>query len=239
MTGEPLGGVIILAKASPPSSDMTCQAREVKTSPAGTYKFKNLCSGQQYLISTTTPNLFLAGSTGAMGGEEQLEPTRNQAWRAPTGTGVYRMADDALAAIPSFSDVATAKTRDGEVVRYPTLKPTGRVITIEEGQHLLLAGRKNIKRLTFYPLVQDSGRRNFTDGAIIDHVYIGASWESGTLERKEAVLDAEKTKDVLVGTKGLRYLSYDAFPAGRYALLGESDERVMIIDFGTSQAPSQ
>ena len=45
--------------------------------------------------------------------------------------------------------------------------------------------------------------------------------------------------DVLIRNEGVRYIAHDALPAGRYALLGKDDERVTILDFGSSQAPAK
>ena len=46
-------------------------------------------------------------------------------------------------------------------------------------------------------------------------------------------------RDVLLQGRPTRYISGDALPEGRYALMANNDERVFIIDFGSSQAPAK
>jgi hypothetical protein len=239
MNGEPLSDIRILAKSSPPSPDMTCQVRETKTGPTGAFTVADLCHKQTYILSVPQPNLQLAGGT-VVEGSEQTEPGSHQAWWSPDGSGVYLLSGDAVKPLPTFSDVESDEAMDGKKVRYPSMKPTGTVITVDEGKHLVISGKKMVKRLQFYPLVSDSGRRRLKSGWITDHVFIGHKFTNDSKhEVVEATMDTNKVKDVLIRNEGVRYIAHDAFPAGRYALLGNDDDRVTILDFGSSQAPAK
>ena len=239
MNGEPLADIRLLAKSSPPSPDLTCQVRETKTDAKGAFTFAELCHEQSYIVSIPQANLQLSGG-GVIEGAEQTEPGAHQAWWSPDGSGVYLLSGDAVKPVPTFADVESDETLDGKKVRYPSMKPTGKVITIDAGKHLVISGKKMVKRLEFYPLVADPGRRRLKSGWITDHVFIGHQFSTDTKhEAVEASIDTAKVKDVLIRNEGVRYLSHDALPAGRYALLGNDDDRVTILDFGTSQAPAK
>jgi len=239
MNGEPLADVRILAKSSPPSPDMTCQVRETKTGPTGAFTVAALCHKQTYILSVPQPNLQLSGGS-VIEGSEQTEPGSHQAWWSPDGSGVYLLSGDAVKPLPTFSDVESDETLDGQKIRYPSMKPTGKVITVDAGKHLVISGKKMVKRLQFFPLVSDPERRRLKSGWITDHVFIGHKFTSNTQhEPIETVLDTNKVKDVLIRNEGVRYIAHDALPAGRYALLGNDDERVTILDFGSSQAPAK
>jgi len=238
MDGAGLGDVRIVARSSPPSPDLTCRVRETKTKPDGTFVFADLCRNQNYIMSLPSPTLHLSG-TNVIGGSETNQDGKHQAWHAPDGQGVYRLSSGSVQALPTFSDVVRDQTQDGQPVIYPTMKPTGKVITIEDGQHLVISGKNWVKRQKIKPLNSDTGRRRLASGIIRDHVYIGVEWKDGERVSTEAQLDESKVKEVLIRGEGVRYFAHDAVPAGRYALLGEDDARVTIIDFGVSQAPAK
>jgi hypothetical protein len=52
-------------------------------------------------------------------------------------------------------------------------------------------------------------------------------------------LDPSKVTEILIRGEGMKFIAHDALPQGRYALLGEKDSRVTILDFGSSQAPAK
>jgi len=238
MDGAGLGDVRIVARSSPPSPDLTCRVRETKTQSDGTFVFADLCRNQNYIMSLPSPTLHLSG-TNVIGGSETDQDGKHQAWHAPDGQGIYRLSGGSVQALPTFSDVIRDQTQDGQSVVYPSMKPTGKVITIEEGQHLVIAGKNWVKRQRLEPLYSDTGRRRLASGTITDHVYIGLRWKGSQLERTEAQIDDSKVNEVLIRGEGVRYFAHDAVPAGRYALLGKDDVRVTIIDFGVSQAPAK
>ena len=237
MDNQALAGIRLVAKSSPPSPDLTCQVREATTDAAGAFTFSDLRHKQAYVMSIPQPNLQMSGAT-VIEGTEQTEPSQHEAWWSPDGSGVYLLAGETVKPVPTFSDVETDETVDGQTVRYPSMKPTGKVITVDAGKHLVISGKKMVKRLEFLPLVTDTKRRRFKSGWITDHVFIGHKFETDTKSGPvQATIDATKVKEVLIRNEGVRYLAHDALPAGRYALLGRDDDRVTILDFGSSQAP--
>ena len=239
MDATPLAGIRIVAKASPAPPDLTCQVREVTTGSDGSFVFADLCRKQNYVMSIPAPTLQMSGNT-VVAGAEEMEPATHQAWRSPDGQGLYRLQGESVVSLPTFSDVATDVAADGSTVRYPDMKPTGKVITIGEGEHLVLAGKKTIQRLQFYPLVSHTGRVRLKDDIIRDHVFIGVSFdEAGQPTPQEAEFDDSKITEVLIRGEGMRFIGHDALPAGRYAVLGAKDSRVTILDFGGSQAPAK
>ena len=157
-------------------------------------------------------------------------------WRAPKGDGVYKLSDDGLASLRSFSDVDTETVLESEdTVRYPTMKPT-KVASIGNAEHLVLAGGDTLSRLEVHPLVADQGKRQFAgDVSIEDHVYIGVRFLSDTeWESQEATLDASKVTVVDNGERKVKYIAGDALPQGRYAVLGPNDKRTFVFDFGVA-----
>jgi hypothetical protein len=239
MDGSTMSGVRIVATATPRSADLTCQVRETTTAEDGSFSFENLCRDQLYLLDLPKGNLQLSGVSGIKGGE-QLAPGELQAWRSPAGQGVYRLSGEKVQPIPTFSDVTVDANVNGEVVRYPDLRPTGRVITIEPGMHLIISGKRNVKDKKFFPLIQDEGKRRLKSGTVSNHVYFGVKFNSDRdMVSVPAPLNESKVRDVLLQGRPTRYISSDAFPPGRYALLTDIEDRVVIVDFGTSQAPAK
>ena len=239
MDGAPLEAVRILAKSSPPSPDMTCQVRETTTGPNGGFIFADLCHKQTYVVSIPEATLQLAGGT-VIEASEQTEPVKHEAWRSPDGSGVYLLDGASVKTVPTFADVENDETLNGTPIRYPSMKPTGKVITVDSGKHLVISGKKELKRLEFVPLVSDTTRRRLKSGWITDHVFIGHQFgQDANGSPISAKLDETKLTDVLIRNEGMRYIAHDALPAGRYALLGKGDARVTILDFGESQAAAK
>ena len=239
MDNQTLSGIRIVAKSSPPSPDLTCQVRETTTDAQGAFTLSDLCHDQSYVMEIPQPNLQLSGNI-VVQGSEQTEPGKHEAWWSPDGSGVYMLAGESVKPVPTFADVETGETIDGQKVRYPSMKPTGKVITIDAGKHLVISGKKTVKQMEFFPLVADPKRRRFKSGWITDHVFIGHRFESDARSAPvQADLDPAKVQEVLIRNEGVRYIAHDALPAGRYAMLGKNDNRVSILDFGESQAPAK
>ena len=149
MTNGPLPGVRVLAKSSPPSPDMTCQVRETTTDPDGRCTFSNLCHKQSYVISIPEATLQLSGGT-VIEASEQTEPVEHEAWRSPDGSGVYLLEGASIKEVPTFADVEKDETLSGTPIRYPSMKPTGKVITVDAGKHLVISGKKILKQLIIF-----------------------------------------------------------------------------------------
>jgi hypothetical protein len=239
MDGSPLTEVRVVAKASPMPPDMTCQVREVTTGLDGTFTFLDLCRDQKYIMNIPAANLQLSG-TISIAGQEIPEPIAHQAWRSPDGHGAFRLHSDGVSSIPTFSDVSVDQSKDGTKVRYPDMKPTGRVIIIGPGEHLVLSGKRVVQKLQILPLVAHPGRVNLEGDTIRNHVFIGVQFDAAGKATSVGVeVDASKITEVLIRGEGMQFIAHDALPEGRYALLGEKDTRVTILDFGSSQAPAK
>jgi hypothetical protein len=239
MDGSPMGAVRLVAKASPMPPDLTCQVREVTTGPDGTFAFLDLCREQKYIMNIPAPNLQLSGSV-TVAGQETPEAIAHQAWRSPDGPGAYRLHGEVVSAIPTFSDVSVDKSKDGSTVRYPDMKPTGRVITIGSGEHLVLSGKRVVQDMQILPLVSQPGRVSLLGDTIRNHVFIGVQFDAKSKATAvSAELDPSKVTEILIRGERMKFIAHDALPQGRYALLGEKDSRVTILDFGSSQAPAK
>jgi hypothetical protein len=237
-TGEARSDLRVLAR-SDDATDLTCKVREATTDASGAFKLENTCAGATYTLAAADETLMLDGDVGLAGGEQRAG-VEFKAWRAPTGAGVYRLTKDELKPLRTFSDISTETVKGTDVkVRYPQLKPT-KVISLEKGDHLVFAGKETVDTLKIHPLVADDAVRGFEGDITIDnHVYIGVRFTSDeAYELVDAQLDAGKVRNVSSGDHVVRYIAQDALPEGRYAILGDSDKRTYVLDFGTVDAPA-
>lgn len=236
LTGQSRSAVRVLAKSAD-TPDLTCAVREATTGPDGAFQIDGLCAGATYALDLGDKTLMLGNAHTVDGAATAEAPVSLVGWRAPSGSGVYRLSEDRLSPLRSFSDVATETLLGSEeTVRYPKLKPV-RVAAIEPGQHLVLAGAGHADELEVVPLVADAGKRRFAgDISIEDHVYIGLRFASDTeWERVEAALDPARVRSVDRDDHAVRYLAAEAVPAGRYAVLGPGDQQTYVFDFGGAQ----
>lgn len=242
MTGEPRTDITVLAKAK--SSDMTCQVREAKSGPDGTFTITDLCAADTYTLSVGEDTLFVPDLGEVAGSNEGAQVVELKTWRAPTAPGLYRLEGDELKRIRTFSDVESIQTADGSTtVRYPASKPVKLASSqkITPGSTLVLSDKGTIDRMEIFPLVADPAKRGFADGiSIEDHVYIGVKFASDAeWEALSASFDPAKVTDVGNADRMLRYVAHDAVPAGRYAVLGKEDKVTYILDFGAPQEEVQ
>lgn len=235
LTGTPREGVRVLARSAD-ASDLTCQVREATTDATGAFTLENTCAGATYNVAAADDGLLVEGALQLKGGEQSTSPASYTAWRAPTkGTGVYKLSADSLKPLKTFADVHTETVVDSDVkVRYPTLKPV-KVSGLDKGDWLVIVGKSNVDRLKVHPLIPDDSVRAFTGDVTIDnHVYIGVQFDTDTdFELVDAQLDTDKVRNVSVGDHVVRFIGHDALPEGRYALLGDSDKRTFVLDWGT------
>jgi hypothetical protein len=236
-TQAPREGVVVLAKSTD-TADMACQVREATTDAAGAFNLQNLCGDGTYQLSLGAEHLMLDQAVTLEGATAAGVGVKVLSWRAPSGAGVFRLKDDKVESLRSFSDVAKETVLGSDVkVRYPTMKPT-KVLTIGADERLVLSGKETLTRMELHPLVADSGTRQFEgEVSIEDHVYIGVAFTSDTeWEAREATVDASKVTLVDNGDRAVKYISGAAVPPGRYALLGQKDSRTYIFDFGEAPA---
>lgn len=241
MSGQPRADVRVIAKAEG-TTDMTCMAKESAADANGNFTLANLCDGNTYNLSLSDEQLLIQDAAPLDGGAA-VSDVKLQTWRAPSGAGIYILKDDQLSMVRTFTDVKyeTKIDDDATKVAYPYMKPTRLSYTVEPGSWFVISGKANVDRLEFHPLIPDTGKRTFKDGSIEDHIWVGTRFKSDTeWETVEAKPDASKVKMVTSGDRIVHYIPSDALPEGRYAIFGEKDQRMFIVDFGKSQnAPEE
>ena len=242
MTGQPRTGFKVLARAALP--DLTCQVREADVGPDGHFLIDQTCPDGDYTLGLSEESLFLDGPANIKGGEASTGPVTLKVWRAPTGSGLYKLSDDKLTAIRTFADVESATLWGTDtVVRYPSKKPLKLATsqTLAPGEHLIIAGQGSIDKMKVFPLIDDTGTRKFKGAEegvftnIAEHTYIGVRFDaSGAATAETAAFDPAKVTKVGSGDNVFSYVDADALPAGRYAVLGDKDKRVFVLDFGAA-----
>lgn len=235
MTGKPIAEMRLVANATG-TVGLTCTTFEATTDASGAFSFDTLCSGTTYLIAPADENLWLAEIDEIPdGGAANLEL---KAWRAPKGSGMYRLSGDTLAAIKTSADIKSEPIWNNatEMAQYPSTLPKSPV-GIGPDDHLVLVGEGSVAGTRYHPLIESPERKFGSDKTTIITMqpwsYIGVAFTSDTeFERKTAAPDAAK---ILTKTKGDRTVSWmkgDALPAGRYAVHKEKDGRTTVLDFG-------
>ncbi|NOY25794.1 MAG: hypothetical protein GXP62_07955 [Oligoflexia bacterium] len=241
LAGTPRTGdeLRIIAKTAD-LSDPTCGAKESLVDAAGAFSLQALCADNTYALSLSDGSLMLEGAPTA-DGSAQVVGVNLTTWRAPAGPGIYVLSADALSMVRTFTDVKyETKVDDPEMkVAYPYMKPTGKVKTVNPGDFFIISGQAYLDRLKWRPLIADPGKRTFSDGSITDHIWVGMKFISDTdWEPVTATLDESKVKVVKAGDRVVHFIPSDALPAGRYALYGDKDKRMFIVDMGRSFAPA-
>ena len=234
LSDAPQQGVRIIARGIG-SGDPSCGVREATTDSEGTFVISDTCPKTFYNIETTQNTLFLSGNKPIVGGEVATQIVKVSLWRAPTDGNIAILNGDELIPLRSFSDVETDTVAGTDIqVRYPSKKPL-RVPTVGVGKFLVISGKETMERIQLLPLIPDSEARKFEgDLTIRDHVWIGTQFVSDTeVESVEAEINSERKKEAAdaKGKRMARYLSHNAVPAGRYALLSKTDSRTYVIDF--------
>ncbi|MCB9781177.1 MAG: hypothetical protein H6742_21605 [Alphaproteobacteria bacterium] len=239
MSGKPRGELRVIAK-SEGATDLTCMAKEATADAQGAFTIQGLCGDMEYQLSLSDETLMIEGATTVTGGTPVTGVTL-KTWRAPSGDGVYMLENDELKMVRTFTDVKYETKLDDETMKvaYPYMKPTKLSYAVEPGDWFVLSGQSNLERLKFRPLIADPDKRTFVDGSIADHAWVGVKFASDTeWEPVEAQLDESKIKSVQSNGRTVKYYPHDALPEGRYAIFGDKDQRMFIIDFGKSQNPT-
>ena len=245
MTGQPVAGtpeadspLKLVLKATEPVS-VTCQAFEAVIQADGTFTVPGACTGQTaYNVALNDKSWWPADSAGLAMGPVGTDAWKLKVWRAPAGTGVYKMTAGNIELLKTSADVKKDKILGTDkVIRSPgTIPPSPVVFT--ETDYLVIAGPNEVKNTEFQPLIP-SGERHFGDPADPKVVqpwhYIGVRFNSHE-EHEMVAAEIDKTKTLLKekGDRAVLYVPGDALPAGRYALLKPKDRRTYIVDFGKS-----
>lgn len=236
VNGKPRTGVRVIAKAEG-DADLTCQLQEADVDATGSFTLPKLCSGVQYKVTLSDEGLILA-DVPLVDGSAPTTTLALQAWRAPKGKGLFILTDDGLSDVRTFTEIKQeVSVNDPNLkVTYPYMKPTKLSYVVEPGSFLVVSGKTNIETHKYLPLIADPGKRTFQAGSIENHAWAGVRFTSETeWEPVTVTMDAAKVKQVEVGERIVQYIAHDAMPEGRYAIFGDDDTRMYIVDFGKSQ----
>lgn len=234
MTELPVAGLRLVARAQE-QADLTCQVLETTTEPDGTYQIKNACRDIPYLLESGDKTLFLAGNPSFVGGKPPAEPMTINAWRAPPGSGVYVLKGAEIFAMRLASKIATLPLwKSTEKVRYPETVPA-KLPVLRAADYLILSGAKHIKRLVLEPLIKhDSSLRFGSRNHFFDMdawSYIGRSFTSKEDHVAVAAkLDETQVINLIEDKRALQYIPGSALPNGIYALSGQGDQRVYLLE---------
>jgi hypothetical protein len=243
-TGDGRGGVQVIARAPNDVLDAACQVTEATTSSDGSFRLDRTCADVTYTLRLGDPKLLAPDLPTVKGGTAEKAPNDIVAWRIPGASGVYLLRGDALESLATNAAVEGAwirGTEKKETALYPTSLPATPP-TIGAGDVLVLSGGQTITRLKLYPMIHHAGpiELELASGAgmkVTDAWYLGVDFESDTRFTKVAAsVDETKVKSIGADADAIRMIPGAALPAGRYALIGDDDTRMIIVDFGTTPA---
>lgn len=240
ITGEPIGKVRVIAKKVEQGGSMTCQTFEAETNEQGAFKIEGLCEGE-YAIKLSDEGLWLAETdTIPDGGGVGMEL---KAWRAPTGSGLYKLSGTEIEPLRTAADLKKEKIKDtDETAAYPGKVPN-KLPLVAPTDYLVVVGQGTINDTKIEPLIA-SGPRVFGDAETNVKMepwsYIGIQFtDDATFERVAAQVDEGKTFKKEKGDRIVKYIPGSALPAGRYALYRPDGRTVTLLDFGESQSKKE
>lgn len=236
MSGKPVADVRFLAKSNPPSIDMACQTFEATSGPDGAFSFAKTCGNTHYDLVSADESLALEEAVNFDGGIVNTGEVK--VWKAPSGSGLSKLAADGkLDRLATASDIVRKKFLDTEEdCTYPSNVP-GKVARIEAGDYLVLASEGTIKKMNIVPVIKDEHDRRFGTSkewfTLEPWYYAGVEFTSDKKwTRLAAQVDSAKVIDKTLAGRQMRYIPSDAVPKGRYAIFGNHDTRMYIVDFG-------
>jgi hypothetical protein len=242
-TGKGREGVRVVGKAPADVADAACQVTEGTSGADGVFRLEGVCTGVTYTLHLMDPKLFAPELPTVTGGASSAGAQEIAAWRIPGSTGVFLLGDnDEMAQLRTNAPVEGAwiqGTEKKEVALYPTSVPET-VPVVSAGTALVLSGQATVERLKFYPLIAHPGALalELASGSkmnVSDAWYLGLEFKSDTeFTKVPAPVDQAKVKTVGSGAEVLQVYPSEALPPGRYALIGDDDSRMYIVDFGAS-----
>lgn len=248
-TGQPRADVKLYAKATE-GVDMTCQVLQTTSGADGSFKFDKTCADHQYKISTDDKTMALEGDRAFAGGDANPDTHDFKVWRAPSGMGVSIIKDDALSAVSTGSDIDKVGVIGSDmVIEFPSVIPK-KPAQVPAGADLVIAGDALIGSMKFRLLVTHSGTIRFpkedksytdlTDAVLVGvRISVPALKGPADVEKVDATVDASKFHDLKVDDLSVRFIPSEAVAPGVYALYGDGDRRMMILEFGgAAEAPA-
>ncbi len=235
MTEQPVSGLRITARAQEPA-DMTCQVLEATTDETGKFLLEGTCAGILYSLESADKTIYLAGSPTLTGGQPPEEQLTLKAWRSPPGQGVYVLKGDEIFAMRVAAKVAKLPLwKSTDKVLYPETIPS-KLPVITGSDFLILSGKKTIKRLELRPLIRHEGTLRFgSKNHYFDMdpwSYVGREFRTDSDHNEVvATIDSSKQIRVMEEKRALLYTPGSAVPPGVYALLGEGDKRLFLVEF--------
>lgn len=240
MTGEALAHIRIVATHKDPTASLTCRAFEATTDEQGAFSIPKLCDGE-YGIKLGDDSLWLAETDSfPAGGVQGLEL---KAWRAPAGSGIYRLSEGKLEPIRTSADLKKEKIKDSEEeALYPSRIPNNLPV-VGPNDHLVLVGAGAVEKSVILPLIP-SGPRLFgdkeTDVRMEPWSYIGIRFtDDRSFERVSAEIDEGKVLTKEKAERIVKWIPGSAIPEGRYALYQPGGRSVTLVDLGSSQKPDE
>jgi len=239
LTGDGIAGVKVVAKATAPS-DLTCGTFVDTTDEAGGFSIVGTCGSDTYELHSSDKSLLLSDLDPINGANAEGVAADLKAWKAPQGTGYYKLSDGKLEGLRKPSALETVKVWKAEQeVRYPKIIPS-KVPRVGTADRLLITGQKLVTSVSVDALVDSEGRRfgNTQEPWTMDPwSYIGIRFSSDTkFEPVSAEFAADKVTDVTARSHTVRFITGDALPAGRYILTSTNDKRRgTIVDFGDAE----
>ena len=241
LTGNAIAETRIVAKSVAEDAMMTCKAFEGTTDAEGKFAIKDVCTGTAYTLSIMD-DTWWAPELGEIA-DGGIQGMTIEAWRNGGGGGLYHLAGSEFEAIRTTADVKSDPILESETkVRYPNTVPK-RVTRIAVGEYLVMVSPESVDTLEIFPLIK-SGERHFGDAeskvTMDPWSYVGIRFtDDTTFEEVSAVIDESKVTDKKAGDRAGRYISGDALPAGRYAILAPKGKSITIVDFGAEVAEDE
>ncbi len=230
LSSQPVGGFRLVASAVGEGVAPTCMAHDAEVAEDGTFAFTDLCADVAYRLRPDREGLWLADTDQVAAGL-RAAPLEVVAWPAPKGTGLYAIRGGDLVAVKTTDEVRSEELGEGDAAttfRYGA--HTGRSAhPVAAGDRLLIVGAESLKHLEIWPLSEEGPRELTTaDGRTVQletHEALGAE---AVTPGEAGVVNKEG------GERAVRYLASDALPAGRYAIVGEGDRRMYLVEFGAT-----
>jgi hypothetical protein len=217
----PMGGFDIIATATDQDAvTLSCKKRSGKVADDGTFSIDGMCKGSAYTLSSPADVLLPDFEIPDGGPPSALS---GKAYRSPGGDGLYFITPkDGVQPTSSNASIKRDIRPDQSEVIYPNrevLKPpllAGDAVMIATGEMASVP----VRRLVMQPEGVD-----LASGRLPPCYIIG----------DDATVDMSNVTEVTANDQTVRYYRDGALPEGRYALYGDSNQRMLVFDVGSQQ----